>query len=77
MTPRQRLELIACMEAGTAAREADVDHGDNPHLEELRGGQSPDTRMSMERISAWWDGWEEADKALSPARVWDGQPVYC
>ena len=77
MTPAERTELVACMEAGTAARVGAADHGDNPYLAQLRGGDSPDSRMSMERISAWWDGWEEADKALSPTRVWNERPIYC
>ena len=76
MNPTQRTELIACMEAGTAARVADADHSVNPHLDELRGGQSPDVRMTMERISAWWHGWEEADKALSPKRIWKRGTIH-
>ena len=77
MNAVERTELIACMEAGTAARAADLDHGANPHLQALRNGvEPPESHMAMERISAWWDGWEEADRALSPRRVWREHRVY-
>lgn len=72
-----RKKLIACMEAGTAARLVDIDHGENPHLVVLRRGtQPPETSILMERISAWWDGWEETHLALTPERAWREQTIY-
>ena len=71
MNAIQRTELIVCMEAGTSARAADVDHGDNPHLAALRAGvDSSKVSRMMGCCSAWWDGWEEAHRTLSPAQVW-------
>jgi hypothetical protein len=77
MNAVERVELISCLEAGSAARSTNVEHADNPHLQALSCElESPETHMMMERVSAWWDGWEETDKALSPGRVWDERTIY-
>lgn len=70
LSQSQRSELIACIEAGSAARGAGADHGANPHLLEIRSG-SFETSQShqIQRCEAWWDGWEEADRAIEPWRT--------
>ena len=46
-----------------------TDHGSNPHLDSPLFGQQPYTRaegLQMLRVEAWWDGWEEVNRCLSP-----------
>lgn len=61
----ERIELVACIEAGAAARQCNVVHFENPHLiplgEAVRLGA--EKACHLRRIEAWWDGWEEVDRA--------------
>lgn len=62
-------ELAACVEAGAAARVANVDHGANPHLAGVRPRNSEaDQAAAIKRCEAWWDGWEEVNKSKSLER---------
>ncbi len=64
----QAAELEACREEGVRARLNGLAHGANPHmgsplfsLPVRRAGEE----FQLDRVEAWWDGWEEADRALS------------
>ena len=66
MDPRLRAELIACIDAGAAARAAGDDHGSNPHLAAVNPrALAHEQSDAILRCEAWWDGFEEADRSLS------------
>jgi len=62
MNSATRTELIACIDAGAAARTAGADHGSNPHLVVITTDLQT---LQLQRCEAWWDGWEEVDRVLS------------
>lgn len=64
LTPIERAELIRCIEAGAAAFSRGTAHSDNPYLasdEFNYPGRARAKLLALEKIEAWWDGWEECD----------------
>ncbi len=62
-------DRAACLQAGARARLYGLAHGDNPHMNSLLFLLPVVTTaevMQLDRVEAWWDGWEEADQRIKP-----------
>ncbi len=68
LSSSQEAELAACRADGANARRKGVAHFSNPHMDSplfVLPFSAPAEEFQLDRVEAWWDGWESAGRVAS------------